>query len=225
MFFYIEIKVSSSPLIPFEALSVDVAFVLGCVACGWGCFGIWVYYIWTFAEVLKGASPLLTSAWISPVAVSGAIASLATGFLLGKVRPAVVMIIALTCFTIGTVLIATAPVDQIYWAQFFVCTVVIPWGMDMSFPAATLILSNAVAKEHQGIAASLVNTVVNYSISLALGFAGTVEANVNNGGITAEDKLKGYRGAWYLVSITLNFALSCVLIPTRALALQASEWC
>lgn len=72
----------------------------------------------------------------------------------------------------------------------------------MSFPAATLILSNAVAKEHQGIAASLVNTVVNYSISLALGFAGTVEANVNNGGYTMEEKLKGYRGAWYLVSTT-----------------------
>ena len=65
--------------------------------------------------------------------------------------------------------------------------------MDMSFPSATIVLSNAVKKEHQGIAASLVNTVVNYSISLALGFAGTVEANVSDG-----DMLKGYRGAWYL---------------------------
>ncbi|KAF1356845.1 putative major facilitator superfamily transporter [Delphinella strobiligena] len=199
VFFYIEVKVSSSPLIPFEALSADVAFVLGCIACGWGCFGIWVYYIWTFAEVLKGATPLQASAWTCPVAISGAMASISTGFLLGKMRPAMVMTIALTAFTVGTILIATAPVDQTYWAQFFVCVIVIPWGsMDMSFPAATLILSNSVAKEHQGIAASLVNTVVNYSISLALGFAGTVEANVNNGGLTPEDKLKGYRGAWYL---------------------------
>jgi hypothetical protein len=29
--------------------------------------------------------------------------------------------------------------------------------------------------EHQGLAASLVNTVVNYSISIALGIAGTVD--------------------------------------------------
>jgi MFS family permease len=70
--------------------------------------------------------------------------------------------------------------------------------MDMSFPAATLILSDAVKKEHQGIAASLVNTVVNYSISLGLGFAGTVEVYVNNGGQTPQDLLKGYRGAWYM---------------------------
>ena len=76
--------------------------------------------------------------------------------------------------------------------------IVMPWGMDMSFPAATLILSNAVHRKHQGIAASLVNTIVNYSISLALGFAGTVEYQVNNGGKTAEDKLKGFRGGFYL---------------------------
>jgi hypothetical protein len=50
-------------------------------------------------------------------------------------------------------------------------------------------------KAHQGVAASLVNTIVNYSISLALGIAGTVEGHVNDGG---RDVLKGYRGAWYL---------------------------
>ena len=65
----------------------------------------------------------------------------------------------------------------------------------MSFPAATLLLSNAMPKEHQGVSASLVNTIVNYSISLALGIAGTIEGHVNDGG---KDVLKGYRGAWYL---------------------------
>ncbi len=206
-FFFIELRIASSPLIPFDALSTDVAFVLGCVACGWSCFGIWVYYLWQFYEQLRGASPLLAATWIIPVAISGAIASVTTGFLLGRLRPAWVMTIALTAFTVGTILIATAPVDQTYWAQSFVCTIVIPWGMDMSFPAATLILSDAVAKEHQGIAASLVNTVVNYSISLALGFAGTVEGHVNHGGTTPEDLLLGFRGAWYFAIGISSFGL------------------
>ncbi|KAL1306673.1 hypothetical protein AAFC00_005345 [Neodothiora populina] len=229
VFFYIEKRVSSAPLIPFDALTVDVAFVLGCIACGWGCFGIWVFYIWSFAEVLKGATPLLATAYICPVAVSGALASITTGYLLGKMRPAFLMIIALSCFTVGTILIATAPVHQSYWAQFFVCTLVIPWGMDISFPAATLILSNAVGKEHQGIAASLVNTVVNYTISLALGFAGTLEANVNHGGVTNADKLRGYRGAWYLAIGLSGFGMIlsvCYLLKdlhrSRASASSAS---
>lgn len=65
----------------------------------------------------------------------------------------------------------------------------------MSFPAANLLLSNKMPRESQGVSASLVNTVINYSISLALGFAGTIEGQVNHGG---EELLMGYRGAWYL---------------------------
>lgn len=207
LFFYVEIRLATSPLIPFHALSSDVAFVLGCVACGWSCFGIWVFYNWQFFEVVRGASPLLASAWFAPVAVSGAMASVTTGFLLGRLRPAWVMSIALTAFIVGTVLIATVPVGQLYWKQSFLCLIIIPWGMDMSFPAATLILSDSVSKEHQGIAASLVNTVVNYSISLALGFAGTIDSHVNNGGKTPEDILHGFRSALYMAIGLSGFGL------------------
>ena len=98
---------------------------------------------------------------------------------------------------------AIAPVNQTYRALTFVCLLVNPWGMDMSFPVATLMLSNSVELKHQGIAASLVTTVVNYSISLSLDFAGKVEVHVNNGGATVSDKLSGYRGAMY-VSVGLS---------------------
>ncbi|KAF2725481.1 putative major facilitator superfamily transporter [Polychaeton citri CBS 116435] len=197
-FFYIEVKVSAYPLIPFDVLTGDNAFVLGCVCCGWSCFGVWIYYLWQQLEVLRGTSPLLATAYLSPLAISGACAAVTTGFLLSRLRPAWVMFFAMLAFLVGTILVATAPVHQIYWAQIFVCTLVIPWGMDMSFPAGTLVVSNSVNKEHQGVAASLVNTIVNYSISIALGFAGTVEVNVNRGGHTGSETLHGYRGALYM---------------------------
>lgn len=66
--------------------------------------------------------------------------------------------------------------------------------MDMSFPAGTIILSNGMPREHQGIAASLINTVVNYTISLSLGIAGTIIRQTNNG---KENMLGSYRNAWY----------------------------
>lgn len=66
---------------------------------------------------------------------------------------------------------------------------------DMSFPSGILILSNSMPQKDQGVAGSLVNTVVNYSISLGLGFAGTVERYVNDDN---KDVLKGYRGATYM---------------------------
>lgn len=197
-FFLIEVRYSRHPLVPFDALTTDVAFVLGAIACGWGSFGIWVWYSWQFQMVLQGASPLVASAQWVPVIVVGSSAAFVVALLLHRLGPPLVMTGALLAFAVGLTLMATCPVDQIYWGQVFVSFVVTPWGMDMSFPAGTLILSNSVAREHQGIAASLVATIVNYSIALGLGFAGTIEYRVNNGGTTQADILKGFRGAFYL---------------------------
>nr|OQO20694.1 hypothetical protein B0A51_10645 [Rachicladosporium sp. CCFEE 5018] len=182
-FFYIELRVTPNPLVPFRELNSDAGFVLACIGLGWGSFGIWVYYLWSQLLVLRGISPLLAAAYLSPLIIMG---RHPCSF---RIRPAAPLRI---------VLVATAPVDQIYWKNIFLTSMITCWGMDMSFPAATIILSNMTAREHQGVAASLVNTIVNYSISLCLGFAGTVEVHVNNGGGTPEDVLKGYRGALYL---------------------------
>lgn len=199
-FVWIEFRHAEHPLLPLDAFNSDVAFVLGALACGWSMFGIWVYYVVSWFENVRHLSPVLASVWLMPVLVTGVMASVVTGVLLGPaaLRPATVMAIALFCFAAGMVIFATVPVHQTYWAQTFVSTAILPFGMDMSFPAATLILSNAVKKEHQGIAASLVSTVVNYSTSLGLGLAGTVEVYVNNGGKTQADLIKGYRGALYM---------------------------
>ena len=192
-FCLVETRVKA-PLVPFKAFSSRVTFVLGCIALGWSSFGIWIFYTWEFLEVLRGVSPRTAAAQVVPAGVSGLCAAITTGFLLSRLHPGVIMAIALTAFCVGNILIATAPTSQSYWIQTFLSMIVTPWGMDMSFPAATLILSNSMPKEHQGTAASLVNTVVNYSISIGLGIAGTVEVHVNHDN---QNMLKGYRGAWY----------------------------
>lgn len=147
---------------------------------------------------LRGNSPLLTVAYMSPLVPSGFIAAITTGRVISRIGPGWVMLISMTAFLVGCVLTATVPVHQTYWGQFFVTTLITCWGMDMSFPAGTLIMSDAVAKEHQGMAASLINTVVNYSISIGVGIAGTVEVHLNNGAMDKADELRGYRGALYL---------------------------
>ncbi|XXH00823.1 hypothetical protein Hte_007174 [Hypoxylon texense] len=218
-FFIIETKVAAKPLIPFAALTSDVGFVMACIACGWGCFGIWLFYLLQFYANLRHGSPLQISAWFSPIPASGFAASITTGIILSKVRSSVVMVMSMTFFLVGVILVAVAPVDQTYWAQTFVCSLVIPWGMDMSFPAGTIIMSQSLPKEHQGVAASLINTVVNYSVSLSLGFAGTVEMRVDHGGSSESDNvLRGYRGALYLAIglAGLGLATSLVFVVKQA---------
>jgi len=84
------------------------------------------------------------------------------------------MFIAMTIFLAGSLLLALLPLNQTYWLQTFISIIVMPGAMNLSFPAATILISSALPKEKQGIAASLVSTMVNYCISCGLGFAGTV---------------------------------------------------
>lgn len=63
LFFYVELRMAAAPLIPSTCISGDSALILACVGCGWSCFGIFLYYIWQFFELLRGATPLLASAW------------------------------------------------------------------------------------------------------------------------------------------------------------------
>ncbi|MCJ1440046.1 MAG: hypothetical protein MMC23_000528 [Stictis urceolatum] len=182
------------PLVPIDGLQGQSGFVLGCIGLGWSSFGIWVYYEWQFLGELRHYSPLGITAQTAPVGISGIVAALTTGFMLSRVQPGFIMAVAMCCFCAGNILFATMPVDQTYWFQTFLANIITPWGMDMSFPCGTLILSNFVGKRHQGIAASLVATVVNYSISIGLGIGGTVEVHVNENNTNL---LRGYRGAWY----------------------------
>ncbi|EXJ92546.1 hypothetical protein A1O3_01098 [Capronia epimyces CBS 606.96] len=195
VFSWYEKTKAAFPLVPTSAFTTDTRLVFGCLSAGWASFGIWTFYFWQFLELERGLTVLLSSAQIAPIAISGAIAAITTGHLIATVQPGLIMVASMLAFLVGTILVATMPVHQTYWAQAFVATIIICWGMDMSFPSSVIVLSNHMPPEHQGLAASLVNTVVNYSISIGLGMAGTVEVQVNSGGA---DQLHGFRGAWYL---------------------------
>ncbi|CAG8230865.1 unnamed protein product [Penicillium salamii] len=194
LFLLVEHK-AAYPLLPSSVFRGEVGWVLGCIAAGWSSFGVLVFYYYNFLEEIEHNSGLLVTAKWAGASLSGATAAVVTGVLMSRVPPSVIMLAAMLAFTIGLSLLATLPPGQVYWANAFLIMLITPWGMDMSFPSGTLIMSNAMPREHQGVAGSLVNTVVNYSISLGLGLAGTVERYVDPDG---SNLLKGYRGASYM---------------------------
>ncbi|KAL8644877.1 MAG: hypothetical protein Q9210_007025 [Variospora velana] len=109
-------------------------------------------------------------------------------------------------FLIGHVLMSFANHSDVYWAFHFpACILVVVGGPDLSFASSSIIISNAVLPEEQGVAGSFISTVVQYSLAIGLGIAATVETHVNKGG---QDLILGYRGAWWL---RIGFAAVCVL--------------
>lgn len=196
VFLYLEFNVSKYPLVPRDIFNRETALILGCISAGWASFGIWVYYLWLFLELQRGHSPLLVSAEFVPVGLAGLAAASVVGLFITRVGPGVIMMGAMLSFTIGNIFCSICPVDQSYWALSFVAIIVMPFGMDMSFPAASLVISDFVPETKQGNAASLVNTILNYSVSIGLGIAGTVEVQLNRGGTNQANLLRGYRSAW-----------------------------
>lgn len=64
-------------------------------------------------------------------------------------QPSVVMTLPLLMFTSDIMLLAVVPEIRFIGVRLL-SVLFMPFGMDMSFPAATLILSNSVPKEQQG---------------------------------------------------------------------------
>ncbi|KAF1970666.1 MFS general substrate transporter [Bimuria novae-zelandiae CBS 107.79] len=172
-FLLVELHATIDPLIPIRGLGKEAVFALTCIVTGWASHGIWVYYLYHFLEHLRGYSALLTLAQTSPVAVAGVLFAFSTVWLTQRCGVNCVMFIAMTLFMFGALLLATMPLDQTYWAQTFVSVIIMPGAIGLSYPAANVLMSASLPKEKQGIAASLVSTLVNYSISCGLGCVGS----------------------------------------------------
>lgn len=213
-----EMRYEAHPLIPFHALNIDTGFVLGCITLGWSAFGIWIFYLCQFLQQMREQSMVISSLEFLPAPASGLCAAILTPLALKYFGPHRVMLISMSAFSLGTLLLSVAGTHQSYWGLTFCSILIQPIGMDTSFPAATIILSQSVSREHQGVAASLVTTLVNYSISVALGLAGTVENHVNRGGRTTADRLLGIRGAIY-------FGLGCAVLGLGlAICFNITQW-
>jgi MFS family permease len=195
IFFIVEMYLVKDPLLPVRGLQPQALLTLGCIAAGWASHGIWLYYYFMFQmhqRHLSGTHATLELIWVGPL---GIIFALSTGLLIKRFHVSRVMFAAMVFFLTGSLLLTYAPVGQTYWAQTFLSVLITPGGMNLSFPAGCLLLSNAMPREHQGKAASLVSTVVNYSIASGLGFAGSIESSIAHKG---GSQLRGYRGAWEL---------------------------
>ncbi|ANB13277.1 Amf1p [Sugiyamaella lignohabitans] len=196
-FIVIELTVAQ-PLIPLKEMSPATIRILSTIALGWATFGIWLVYLWSFCLDVRHESPIEVGVQFLPTIVAGFCAAGLTAFLFGRhVEPTVMMVIALIGFCIPSILLATMPVHQTYWSALFVSFLIAPFGMDISFPTATIMLSNAVPRNRQGIAGSLVATVVNYAISIGLGIAGTVVRQLSPGQ-DPQSLLHGIRIAAYV---------------------------
>ncbi|KAI0197828.1 major facilitator superfamily domain-containing protein [Astrocystis sublimbata] len=196
-FVMIERWYAPTPLVPRSALSWGVIWVLIAMLSSWSCFGIWMFYGWQFAERLESASPLMTSAYFSPILVVGCFAVTVTQFVLGRFGPRAILCVAMLAMMLGSVLIATMPMEQTYWRQLFASTVFMVWGLYTSLPVAISMVIETVRNMDKDAATSLVWMAGYYGMGLGLALAGTIEHAVMSGELNRLSRLRGHKAAYW----------------------------
>lgn len=174
-FFYVELKVAKDPLLPRSIFNLKIGLVLLCIGLGWGSFGIWQFYYWQFLLNLRQYTPIHAGLTYIPFLVGGTVASLLVSVIISMTKPSYIIAFSSLCFMSGCLMLAKSPIDQSYFQITFGQQIILCWAMDLSFPAAAIVLSDYLPIQHQGMAGSLVSTVVNYSVSLFLGVGSVVE--------------------------------------------------
>jgi hypothetical protein len=175
-------------------------------------YGICIWYLVAWQQLIRHWSPFHFGIGILPHGLVGAISAPIAAWLVSRV--AAQWILGFGAFAVATssIILATMPPHQIYWAQVFPAIILMALCPDFIFTAAQIIATNSVKKNEQGIAGSLISLLLLYSTSLGLGFAGTVESQTNDDGTAI---VHGYRGALYLAAGLAVAALALDIIFVR----------
>ncbi len=186
----------SAPVLP-NSLWTRKGFspVVTAMSFGWMSFGIFLYYTTVLILTVHKKLPLSAVAEMVPLVIGGFFATASVGIFIPKVPAQYIFGVSMFSFFIGNLLMSFAIYSKVYWAFIFPACLLVVGGPDLSFASSSIIISNAVLPEEQGVAGSFIATVVQYSIAIGLGIAATVESHVNKGG---SDIVLGYRGAYWL---------------------------
>ncbi|KAI2627897.1 MFS general substrate transporter [Hypomontagnella submonticulosa] len=151
----------------------------------------WYTVLWL--QEIRHWTPMQFAVGWTPFGLGGAAATFLAAYLIPRVSAQWILAIGSSCMLVATILIVTMPEQQSYWYQVFPSTILSSLSPDLVYTAAQIIASNSVSRKQQGIAGSLIGSLLLYGTSLGLGFASTVESEVGE----THSMVAGYRGALY----------------------------
>ncbi|KAH7143407.1 major facilitator superfamily domain-containing protein [Dactylonectria macrodidyma] len=169
-----EIKVADQPIMPMSIwntqpfnMMIISAFV------SFMSFGTLLWYATVWQLKVRGYNILLNAATFVPLAFGGASAAILSAKILRFIAAQYILAIGSLATLVSLILVPALPEQQICWAQAFLAILVGPLGPDFLFIASQLIASGTVKRSEEGVARTLISTVLAYGLATGLGFAGT----------------------------------------------------
>lgn len=156
--------------------------------------GIFLWYYALYSFNIRNYTIIEAGANYQPLTILGTGAAFLAAWLVPRLPAQIIIAIGNAALVISNLLLATTPRHQTWWAMMFPAICVASFSVDLIFASSQIITSGSVGREHQGVAGSLIGTLLSYGLSTGLGFAGTIETQTNRGGTNV---LRGYRAALF----------------------------
>ncbi|KAJ0109404.1 efflux pump antibiotic resistance protein [Diaporthe amygdali] len=201
--------VASDPIMPVSIFKAPTfTALLFVVLLTYMSFGISLWYMIAWEQLLRGLSVIEIAATWTPFVPGSIIAIFIAAWLIPRLAAQYIIALGVVVVLVSNLLLATMPVHQTYWAQTFPAILIGSMCPDLVYVAAQVIASNSVSRKQQGIAGSLIGTLNLYGNSLGLGFAGTIETQLLK---QTKDEVRGYRAVLFfgvalaVAGLILNF--------------------
>lgn len=202
----------SHSLMPFKQMHLSTIATLGFAATTWAAFGVWIWHFSQFIGGMRDWSSLQLGAGLIPLFVVGAIVGfIGSPFVNNDLTAQLSMVVASTAMTISSALMATAPVEQIYWLNALFSVGLMGIGLVQIIPITVTVLGRTMPHGHHGLAGSLANAVAMSAFAVSLGMACAVHVGVAGG----KDTLESYRSVQYfgiglsVLGVVLSFGHVC----------------
>ena len=160
--------------------------------------GIFFWYMNIYMQTIRGDTLIQVGVQYLPLTILVTVMAFVAAWLVSRIPAQVIICIGLLATVGCNLLVALIPERLTYWAMCFPAMILSACTIDLITTSGQIICNNSVPREYQGVAGSLVGTLLSYGMSTGLGFAGVVEVQTFGSGQTKEELLHGYHMAAYL---------------------------
>ncbi|KAL5335116.1 major facilitator superfamily-domain-containing protein [Aspergillus crustosus] len=196
--FFWERSVKTRPLIPHHLWRTPgftplmIAYFLGFGSF----FGVWQFYAIQFWLRIQNATPVAVALYHIPNALVGIFATWVVSRTLHIFPGHYIYTAAMFAFTMGPVFFIPQTPNTTYWALSFPGIILVTFGPDLAFAAASIFITSSVPRSYQGSAASLLVTNQNLSSAIMISVADAIGTRLDkqpDGSIG----LMGLRDIWW----------------------------
>ncbi|KAG1729327.1 major facilitator superfamily domain-containing protein [Suillus paluster] len=207
--------------------------LVGVVFFGWFSFDTLNYFFTLYYQQVQLLNPLQTSLRFIPMAIAGAIPSIAAGYFVARVPAQILMLFGLLVSMAATLIFALINPDLGFWRMAFFMMITIV-GVDIVYPLGNQQIAATFDEDSQSLAGSIFSVTTRLATALGLAVTSGIAASVSKAynekhphldAESPEVLMVGFRAAGWTCFASTVLSIMVVIFGLRGLGVIGKRAC